>query len=72
VLKGRSYVSREDVEAVAAPVLRHRIRTNFTAEAEGVSPDEIVRRLIALTGQRTHEDHGREHFPEVFRPADAG
>jgi MoxR-like ATPase len=31
---------------VAAPVLRHRIMTNFNAEADGVKPDEIVRRLI--------------------------
>jgi MoxR-like ATPase len=30
---------------VAAPVLRHRIVTNFNAEAEGIKPDEIVRRL---------------------------
>jgi MoxR-like ATPase len=39
-------VSCEDVRAVAAPVLRHRIMTNFNAEADGVKPDEIVRRLI--------------------------
>jgi MoxR-like ATPase len=46
VLHGRYYVSCEDVRAVAAPVLRHRIITNFNAEAEGVKPDDIVRRLI--------------------------
>jgi MoxR-like ATPase len=46
VLHGRPYVSCEDVRAVAAPVLRHRIMTNFNAEADGVKPDEIVRRLI--------------------------
>jgi MoxR-like ATPase len=45
VLHGRYYVSCEDIRAVAAPVLRHRIITNFNAEAEGVKPDEIVRRL---------------------------
>jgi MoxR-like ATPase len=45
VLHGRPYVSTEDVRAVAAPVLRHRILTNFNAEADGVTPDEIVRRL---------------------------
>jgi MoxR-like ATPase len=31
---------------VAAPVLRHRVLTNFNAEADGVKPDDIVRRLI--------------------------
>ncbi|HTU21934.1 MAG TPA: MoxR family ATPase [Gemmataceae bacterium] len=46
VLHGRYYVSCEDVRSVAAPVLRHRIITNFNAEAEGIKPDDIVRRLI--------------------------
>jgi MoxR-like ATPase len=46
VLHGRYYVSCEDVRAVAAPVLRHRIITNFNAEAEGIKPDDIVRMLI--------------------------
>src|ERR1051326_2037542 len=45
VLHGRYYVSCEDIRAVAAPVLRHRIITNFNAEAEGIKPDDIVRRL---------------------------
>ena len=48
VLHGRYYVSCEDIRAVAAPVLRHRIITNFNAEAEGIKPDDIVRRLIDL------------------------
>ena len=47
VLHGRKYVAAEDVQAVAPPVLRHRILTNFSAEAEGVTPDEIIRRLVA-------------------------
>jgi MoxR-like ATPase len=45
VLHGRYYVSCEDVRAVAPPVLRHRIITNFNAEAEGIKPDDIVRLL---------------------------
>jgi MoxR-like ATPase len=48
VLRGRFHVSCDDVRAVAAPVLRHRIITNFNAEADGIKPDEIVRRLIDL------------------------
>jgi MoxR-like ATPase len=48
VLHGRYYVSCEDVRAVAPPVLRHRIITNFNAEAEGIKPDEIVRRLADM------------------------
>jgi MoxR-like ATPase len=46
ILKGRFHVSCEDVRAVALPVLRHRIITNFNAEADGIRSDEIVRRLI--------------------------
>jgi MoxR-like ATPase len=48
VLHGRYYVACEDVRAVAPAVLRHRIITNFNAEAEGVKPDEIVRRLADM------------------------
>ena len=42
------YASTKDVPAVAAPVLRHRIITNYNAEADGVKPDEIVKRLIEM------------------------
>ena len=46
VLHGRYHAKCEDVRAVVAPVLRHRIVTNFNAEAEGIKPDDIIRRLI--------------------------
>ncbi len=46
LLRGRFYVSAEDVQAVAHPVLRHRIINNFTAEAEGITPDVIVDKLL--------------------------
>ena len=49
VLYGRNHVSAEDVQAVAYPVLRHRILTNFSAEAEGVSPETIIDRLVKET-----------------------
>jgi MoxR-like ATPase len=55
VLHGRYYVSCEDVRAIAAPVLRHRIITNFNAEAEGIKPDEIVRRLADLIPRDPNE-----------------
>jgi MoxR-like ATPase len=55
VLHGRYYVSCEDVRAVAPPVLRHRIITNFNAEAEGIKPDEIVRRLADLIPRDPNE-----------------
>ncbi len=46
LLKGRYNVSEEDIRHVALPVLRHRIVTNFHAEAEGVKSDTIVQKLI--------------------------
>ncbi len=55
VLHGRYYVSCEDVRAVAPPVLRHRIITNFNAEAEGIRPDDIVRKLTDLIPRDPNE-----------------
>ena len=46
LLYGRDYVAAEDIQAVAHPVLRHRILTNFSAEAEGITSDKIIDRLI--------------------------
>jgi MoxR-like ATPase len=46
ILQGRPFASADDIRAVAAPVLRHRLVLNFNAEAEGIRPDDIVRRLI--------------------------
>jgi MoxR-like ATPase len=56
VLHGRYYVSCEDIREVAAPVLRHRIITNFNAEAEGVKPDDIVRRLADIIPRDPNEE----------------
>ena len=47
-LHGRYCVGREDIEAVAAPVLRHRIITNFHAEADGITADTIVEHLLGM------------------------
>ena len=46
VLRGSYLVQVEDVDAVAVPVLSHRILTNFHAESEGVTSREIIRRLV--------------------------
>jgi MoxR-like ATPase len=47
LLHGRLAVTLEDLRAVAAPVLRHRVLTNFRAEGEGVTPDDVTRTLLA-------------------------
>ena len=46
MLHGSYLVRQEDLEAVAHPVLRHRILTNFQAQAEGTSSTVIVDRLL--------------------------
>ena len=46
VLAGKYAPETEDVRAIAPPVLRHRIVTNFNAEADGVSTDDIVEKLL--------------------------
>ena len=46
VLHGSYLVRMEDLEAVAAPVLTHRILTNFQAQSEGVASSEIITRLL--------------------------
>ncbi|RIK74103.1 MAG: AAA family ATPase [Planctomycetota bacterium] len=48
-LDGRLFASLDDIRAVAHPVLRHRIITNFNAEADGVTPDVLVDRLLETT-----------------------
>ena len=46
LLKGRFNVSIEDVRALAYPVMRHRILTNFHAESQRITTEEIIRRLL--------------------------
>ncbi len=46
LLAGRAYVSEADIEAMAKPVLRHRIIVDFRAEREGMTPDDAVERLL--------------------------
>ena len=52
VLAGRVNVSCDDVRHVALPVLRHRILASFTAEAEGITTDTIVERLLKEVRER--------------------
>jgi MoxR-like ATPase len=71
VLHGRYHATVDDVRAVAFPVLRHRIMTNFNAEAEGIRPEAIIRRLIE-TIPLEDENEARGRQPQIFRSADAG
>jgi MoxR-like ATPase len=47
LMHGRYHVGVKDIQALAKPILRHRIMTNFYAESERITPDTIVERLLA-------------------------
>jgi MoxR-like ATPase len=47
LLQGRAHVTPDDIKALAIPVLRHRILVNYRAEAEGVTVENVVERLLA-------------------------
>jgi MoxR-like ATPase len=45
-LQGRGYVTPHDCKSIAPEVLRHRMVLTFEAEAEGKSPDDIVKKIL--------------------------
>ncbi|WP_038173150.1 MULTISPECIES: AAA family ATPase [Vibrio] len=49
-LDGRDYVSPQDVQAMAFPVLRHRLLLSYHAQAEGIKPNQVITKLLSLVG----------------------
>lgn len=49
-LSGRDFVSPEDVQAMAFPVLRHRLLLSYQAQAEGIHPNQVIHKLLSLVG----------------------
>jgi MoxR-like ATPase len=47
LFEGRSYVTPDDIKAVALPVLRHRIVLSYEAEADGLSADDVISRILS-------------------------
>jgi MoxR-like ATPase len=66
LLHGRTHVSTEDIQALAKPVLRHRLVVNFSAESEGIGPDDIVDRLIEITPTKEGELTSDSRFQKIF------
>ena len=71
LMSGRLSVDLEDIQAVAYPVLRPRIKTNFNAESDGINSDDIIRQLIEHLLPATDDEGQRGKLPEVFRSPDA-
>ncbi|MHC4924938.1 MAG: AAA family ATPase [Planctomycetota bacterium] len=68
LLQGRTHVSTDDIRAVAHPVLRHRILTNFSAEAEGVNSDIIITRLLDTVSAHPTPSLSDGRLPQVLGP----
>jgi MoxR-like ATPase len=56
ILNGRFTVSSEDIRKMAYPVLRHRLFTNFNADAEGIDVDEVIARILESIQEPDHGD----------------
>jgi MoxR-like ATPase len=61
ILHGRFHATTEDVQAVALPVLRHRIIPTFNAEAAGVSNEQIIKRLLQELLKKGVKAHRSTH-----------
>jgi MoxR-like ATPase len=66
LLRGRTHVSTDDIQALARPVLRHRLVVNFAAQSDGVSADKIIDRLIASTPTKEDELTSDARIKKIF------
>ena len=66
LLHGRTHVSTDDIQALAKPVFRHRLVMNFAAESEGITPDNVVERLLAITPTKEDELTNDARFQKIF------
>jgi len=57
ITHGRLNVSTDDIKQMAHPVLRHRIITNFNADAEGITPDAVIDKLLTTVQEPTAESY---------------
>jgi MoxR-like ATPase len=66
LLHGRTHVSTDDIQALAKPVLRHRLVVNFAAESDGVTADTIVDRILQTTPTKEDELTSDARFQKIF------
>jgi MoxR-like ATPase len=66
LLHGRTHASTDDIQTLARPVLRHRVVMNYAAESEGVTPDQIVERLLSITPTKEDELTRDARFQKIF------
>ena len=60
---GRLNVTCDDVRAIARPVFRHRLFTNFNADADGITPENIIERLLKIVPEPMPKDYRKAPAP---------
>ena len=66
LLYGRTHVSTEDIQAIAKPVLRHRLAINFAAQSDGITSDDVIQQLIEETPTKEDELTNDARFQKFF------
>ena len=66
LVHGRTHVSTDDIQAIAKPVLRHRVVVSFAAQSDGVSADSIIERILSVTPTREDELTNDARFKTIF------
>ena len=66
LLYGRTYVTTDDIVALAKPVLRHRIAINFAAQSDGMTTDDVIDKLIESTPAKEDELTSDARFQKIF------
>ena len=67
LINGMSHVTPEHIKSIALPALRHRIITNFNAEADGVTTDDIINKLLEITPVDDADPTTRQQTNSVTR-----
>jgi MoxR-like ATPase len=68
IMQGRFAVGAEDIRQLAYPVLRHRLFTNFNADAEGIDVDQIIAKLLETVPEPSYGEHLPPSRPRAERP----
>jgi MoxR-like ATPase len=66
LLQGRTHVTCADIQALAKPVMRHRLVLSFTAQSEGVAADDVIDRILTITPTREDELTNDARFQKIF------
>lgn len=66
-MNGSPVVRKEDIHAVAKPVLRHRLKLNFQAEAEGITVEQLIEQIVSSVDETLKDNRVSEQLGQVLR-----